>query len=206
MPAMTVNPARLAARALTVAAGLAVFVSLFLAWTRLTLRQLALLAVTANGSLGRPSLAHDAWESYAGVASALTALSALIVLAAVSNRVRLIRAAALACLAALVFVIVQVGEPPSALPSQGPGAASAGLPGHVSAGSVAGAGETLAIIALVAGVVGMRAMIAAARAERRRARIGSARPARPRRQRATGSAARSWGPARSAGDPPAGSA
>jgi hypothetical protein len=196
MTHLTVNHARLGARTLTVAAGLATFVSLFLAWSRLTLRQLALLAVTANGSLGGLSLTHNAWESSAVAAMALTALSALTVLAGVMNRVRLIRAAGLACVAGLVFVIIQVSNPPSGLPSPAPGALAGGVPGNLATGGAAGPGETLAIVALVVGLVGMRAMIAVARADRRRS--GATRPGRPgvwpprpRRQRVAGSAARS---------------
>jgi hypothetical protein len=211
MTQVTINPARLGARALTVAAGLATFVSLFLAWSTLTLRQLALLAVTANGSLDRLSLTHNAWQSYAGAAMGLTALSALTVLAGVMNRLRLIRAAGLACVAGLVFVIVQVSNPPSGLPSPAPGALTAGVPANVPQGSAAGPGETLAIVALVIGLVGTRAMIAVARSERRRSGatpLGrrSIRPVRPSRQRATGSAGRPPRGARPAEELPDGSA
>ncbi|HWE09388.1 MAG TPA: hypothetical protein VG325_08535 [Solirubrobacteraceae bacterium] len=207
MAHLTVNRARLGARALTVAAGPAMFASLFLGWSRLTLRQLALLAVTANGSLTGLSLTHNAWESFAVAAVALTAVSALTVLAAVMNRVGLIRAAGLACVGGLVFVIIQLTSPPSTLPSSAPGALGAGVPGNLPQGDAAGPGETVAIAALVLGLVGTRAMIAVARAERRRSgvtrprRPNATRPRRPkatrprrrrpgvRRQRATGSAA-----------------
>ena len=86
---------------------------------------------------------------------------------------------AIACLAALVFVIVELGSPPSALPSRMETTLPAsGAPAH----SAAGAGETLAIVGLGLAVIGMWAMLAVAQAARRRLRAG---------QRATGSAARS---------------
>jgi hypothetical protein len=181
--------ARLAARGLIVAAGMALFLSLFLGWTQMTLRQLALLAVTANGSLGRLSLARDAWVAYAGAAPALTAVAVLVIVTAVLNRRPLILPAGIACLAALVFVILQLSDPPSALT----GRAGVALPSSgVAAHSTSGAGEPVALVALVLACTGMWAMLAAAHAERRPRRPGAGRR---RRQRATGSAE---GPSRAA--------
>lgn len=192
--------ARLAARGLTVAAGMALFASLFLGWTQMTLRQLALLAVTANGSLGRLSLAHNAWGTYAGVALALTVVSVLAIVTGVLNRLPLILPTALACLAALVFVVVQLSDPPSALTGHaGFALNSSGGAAH----STSGAGEPVALVALVLAGTGMWAMLAAAHAERRPRRPGAGRR---RRQRATGSADRSSRAAMPVGEPADGSA
>jgi hypothetical protein len=203
--------ARLAARGVTVAAGLVLVVSLSATWTRLTLHQLALLAVTANGSLGHLSLSHSAWSADAGVAAALAAVAVLVIATGVLNRLALVLPTGLACLAALVFVIVTLGNPPSALPANVP-TSSSGVAAH----STAGAGEMLAIIALVLAGIGMWAMLAAAHAERRRRRPASGGQRRPgqrpaaggrrRRQRATGAAARSSRTGVSAGGPADGSA
>src|ERR1700761_7818008 len=67
----------LPARGLTGAAGLALIASLFATWSRMSLQQLALLAVSANGDLGRLSLSVNAWDVYAGVAAALTVVGLL---------------------------------------------------------------------------------------------------------------------------------
>lgn len=176
--------ARLAARGLIIAGGLAVLISLFLTWTSLSLQQLALLAVTASGSLGRVSLAQSAWTAYPGVAAALSGLALLVLGAAVLDRLALILPLGIACLAALGFVIAQSVGPPSALPAR-PGAAlpTSGMVAH----STAGAGETLAIAGLILALLGMWAMLAAADTQRRRRkRRDGGRPD----QRATGSAAR----------------
>ena len=178
--------AGLGARVLTVGAGLALLASLFLTWSRMSLQQLALLAVSANGDLGRLSLSVNAWDVYAGVAAALTVVGLLLVATAVLNRLPLVLPAGVACLAALVFVVVQLGDPPSAL-SGFPGTAvpSTGVVAH----STTGAGEVIALVALVLAGVGMWGMLAAAHAQRRQRRSGAVR--RRRRQRATGSAERS---------------
>jgi hypothetical protein len=193
----------LAARGLTVAGGVALLVSLFLTWSGMSLQQLALLAVTANGDLGHLSLTLNAWDAYAGVAAALTAVALLVIATGVLDRLALILPAGLVCLAALVFAIVELSDPPSALPpSTSVALPSSGLPAH----STAGAGEPLAIVALVLAGIGMWGMLATAHAERRRRRPRAGGRPRPRsggrrRQRATGSAARSSGAAVSAGEP-----
>jgi hypothetical protein len=190
----------LCARGLTIAAGLALLVSLFLAWSSMSLQQLALLAVSANGDLGRLSLSVNAWDVYAGVAAGLTAVAALVIATGVLNRLPLILPAGLVCLAALVFVIVQLNHPPSALPDlRGMTIPSSGLATH----STTGAGEPVAFAALVLAGIGMWAMLTAAAAERRRRRP---RSGGRRRQRATGSARRSSRAAVSAGEPADGSA
>jgi hypothetical protein len=179
---------------------MALFASLFLGWTQMTLRQLALLAVTANGSLGRLSLAHNAWGTYAGVALALTVVSVLAIVTGVLNRLPLILPTALACLAALVFVVVQLSDPPSAFTGHaGFALNSSGGAAH----STSGAGEPVALVALVLAGTGMWAMLAAAHAERRPRRPGAGGR---RRQRATGSAARSSRAAMPVGEPADGSA
>ena len=187
------NRAALGGRVAVVAAGILLLVSLFLTWTSLSLQQLALLAVTANGSLGRLSLSWNAWQAYAGVAAALTAVGVLLIVTGVLNRLPLIVPAGLACLAALGFVIVQLADPPSALPTHlGSALPSSGA----TARSTAGAGETVALIALVLAVIAMWAMLAVADSQRRRPRGGRRHPdpGRRRRQRVTGSAPRSSRP------------
>jgi hypothetical protein len=189
---------RLAARAVTAAAGLALLVAPFLAWTSLSLQQLALLAVTTNGTLGRLSLSRTGWEASAGTAAALSGLALIVVATAVLDRLPLILPAGLICLAALVVVTVQAGSPPSALPG---GHLGAGLPSSgVSPHSSAGAGETMAIAALVAAGLGMWGMLAAAHSERRRRRRSQGA------QRAAGSTVRPPTAAVSAGEPADGAA
>jgi hypothetical protein len=175
----------LPARGLTVAAGLALLVSLFLTWSNMSLQQLALLAVTANGNLGRLSLTQNAWDVYPGVAAALTAVALLVIATGVLNRLPLVLPTGVVCLAALVFVVVQLGDPPSALP----GFAGAAVPSSgVAAHSTTGTGEVVALVALVVAGIGLWAMLAVAQADRRRRRSGAGRR---RRQRATVSAGRS---------------
>ena len=177
--------ASLLPRGLTIVAGLALLVSLFLTWTSVSLQQLALLAVTANGDLGRLSLSENAWSAYGGGAVALTAVAVLVIATGVLNWRPLVLPAGLGCLAALVFVVVQLGDPPSALPAvSGVALPSSGVRAH----SMAGAGETVALIGLILAGIGMWAMLAVAHAQRRRRR-------RRRRQRRRGGGPGAGGPA-----------
>lgn len=184
--------AALGARTLTIAAGIALLVSLFLTWSSLSLQQLALLAVTANGSLGRLSLSQDAWQIYRGVAVALTAVAVLVIATGVLNRRQLVLPAGIACLAALGFVVGQLTDPPSALTGHRMALPSSGTAAH----SAAGAGEPVALAALVLAGIGMWAILAVAHAERRRRRgqrptgaaERSARVAMPAAESADGSA------------------
>lgn len=190
-------------RGLTVAAGLAVLVSLFLTWASLSMQQLALLAVTANGNLGRLSLSQNAWDAYGGGVAALTAVALLVIATGVLNWRPLVLPAGLACLAALVFVVVQLGDPPSALPAlSGVALPSSGVAAH----STAGAGELVALVALVLAGIGMWAMLAVAHAARRRQRGRRADRSRRGAQRPTASAARSSRATVPAGEPADGSA
>jgi hypothetical protein len=192
----------LCARGLTIAAGLALLVSTFLTWSSLSLQQLAMLAVSANGDLGRLPLSVNAWDVYAGVAAALTAVAVLVIATGVLNRLPLILPVGLVCLAALVFVVVQLSDPPSALPRlTGTTVPSSGVVAH----STTGAGEPVALAALVLAGIGMWTMLAAAHAERRRRGRRPRTGGRPR-QRATGSARRSSRAAVSAAESADGSA
>ena len=192
--------AALAARALTVAAGIALFASLLLTWSSLSLQQLALMAVTANGSLGHISLSQSAWDVDPGAAAALTAVAIVVIATGVLTRLPLILPAEIVVLGALVFVIVQFADPPSALPAHlGTALPSTGT----AARSAAGSGETTALVALIAAGIGMWAMLAVAHAQRRRGRPrGGGRTG----QRAIGSAARPPRAGVSAGGPADGSA
>jgi hypothetical protein len=187
-----------AARVVTVAAGLGLLVSLFLTWSSVTLRQLALLAVAASGDLTHFAPSQNAWQASPGMAVALTVVALLVIATGVLNRRPLVLPAGVACLAALVYVIVRLGDPPSAVSGYaGATVSSSGGAAHSSAG----AGQPVALVALVIAGLGMWAMLAVAQAERRRRR-----GARRRRQRPTGSAARSPDAAVALGEPADGSA
>ncbi len=197
----------LLARGLTVAAGIALLVALFLTWTSMSLQQLALLAVTANGNLGRVSLSQNAWALYPGVAAALTAVALAVIATGGLGRRALVLPVGLVCLAAAVFVGVQLGDPPSAQPALSRVTVpSSGVAAH----STTGAGEPVALVALGLAVVGMWAMLAAAHAQRRSRRRAHRRrallQAGRRRQPVTGSAGRSSRSSVPAGEPADGSA
>lgn len=143
-------------RALAGLAGLGLFASLFVTWSRLTLNQLALLAVAAHGSLTGVAAQHDAWSTYAGVAVALALAAALIAAAAVADRPRLLAAAGAVALAALIFTAISAADPPSALPGR------LALPtGDHLRVSTGGAGEMMAVVACAVALVGLVTVIAA---------------------------------------------
>lgn len=171
MPIDARKTGRLAAQTLTVAAALALLVSLFLTWSRLTLHQLALLAVSANGSLGGLSLHHNAWGTSAAIATALTLVALAIAAVGTLNRIRLILPVAVLSLAALGLVIALLLNPPSAVP-RGVSSAPAVVGSRAPAGGqgAGGPGETVALIALVLGGAGMWALLHSAHADRRRRR------------------------------------
>lgn len=172
MPVDARKTGRLAAQTLTVAAALALLVSLFLTWSRLTLHQLALVALSANGSLGGLSLHHNAWGTSAAIATALTLVALAIAAVGALNRIRLILPVAVLSLAALGLVIALLLNPPSAVPRGVTTGAPAVLGSRAPAGGqgAGGPGETVALIALVLGGAGMWALLHSAHADRRRRR------------------------------------
>lgn len=150
---------RQGARLVTGLAAVALFVSLFATWSRLTVHQLAFLAVAASGSLGGLSVGGNAWTTSLAVAVALSALAGIVIAAVVLDRPRLLALAAVAALAAAVVAIGALADPPSVTRHLA-GVIPAGLPsGRLLSGS-GGAGETIAVVASIVSLVGLVALMA----------------------------------------------
>lgn len=151
---------RQGARLLAAAAGVALFVSLFATWSRLTVHQLAFLAVAASGSLGGVTAGGNAWSTSVIIAVLLTVVAGIVIAAVALDRPRLLAAGAVAALVATVLAAWALVNPPSVARHLA-GVMPANLPSERLLSGTGGAGETIAAAAPVAALLGLVALIAA---------------------------------------------
>lgn len=133
---------------LTLLGGIALFGSLFLAWSHQFSQAFLKL-------VGRPpaALSPTAWQAYSAADILLALLAvALVGAALVGNRI-VRMAAAIAALIGLIFAVHAIIDPPTNAAALFNPAFN--VPQLASPGTTAGAGETVAVIALVLALAGL---------------------------------------------------
>lgn len=160
---MTEDPTswpRQGARLVAAAASVALFASLFATWSRLTVHQLAFLAVAASGSLAGLNAGGNAWSTSLLIAVLLTVFAGVVIATVALDRPRLLAAGAVAALAATVLAIGALANPPS-VARQLAGVMPADVPSGRLLSGTGGAGEMIAVIASVVALLGLVALMAA---------------------------------------------